>query len=135
MVDNKCAKKTRPEGNGWRISICAVIFFLLAATCFAPSPNSLGTSDSIHMHGFNGSPNLAIQNGLVGSSALSKALRTAGNLSHIVHCAKIAANDLTVIHFLPRTIELNHVGFPTSNFLISEVKVRAPPLRLSASAL
>ncbi len=135
VPNNRAAKKARIKGNEWKLSIWSVIFLLLAATCFAPLPKNLGPSDSIYTHGSDGFPNLAIQNRLVGSAALNKALRTAGNLSHVVHSAKISANDLTTRNFLPGTIELDKARLPSTQFLVSKIKVRAPPFRFSVRAL
>lgn len=136
MVSSKrAAKKTRPKGKEWRISICAAIVLLLSVICFAPSSYTFGDHNSIHVRGLNGSLNLALQNRPVGSVALSKALRATGSFSQIVHSATISANDLPLAHPLPRMFELDQARFPTSKFADSTIKVRAPPLSLSVSTL
>ncbi len=133
MLFNKYAlKKTRPKNDKWTFSICAVVFLLLAATCFVPLPEKLGPSDSIRMHDLNGLPSLAVQNHRAGSIALSKALRTGNQLLYYV---RISYYDLTIEHFPPSTIEWDHAGSPGANFLISNIKVRAPPLCFLASAV
>ena len=131
----RAAKSAHPICKGWRISVCAVILLLLSATSFAPPPYTLGTCNCIHSQGLNGLPNLALQNRLVGSVALSKALRATGSYSQVVHSAAISANDLPLPHSLPRMIELDQASFPTTKSVVSTIKVRAPPFRTAVSIL
>ena len=132
IVFNKRAAKKAPQiGKGWKISVYAVILLLLSVTSFAPSPYTLGTCNCIHSQGLNGLPNLALQNRLVGSVALSKALRATGSFSQVVHSAALSASDLPLSHSLPRMIELDQARFPTAKSVVSTIKVRAPPIRTS----
>jgi hypothetical protein len=135
LVPNKVnSKKVRRKGKEWIISICAVIFLLLSGICFTPFSCKLDTCNSIHIPGLKGAPYQALQNRLTGPVALHKALRSTGSFSHIVHAATISVNDLSP-RSLPRIFELDHSGSPNSKFVRSTIKVRAPPLRLSAIIL
>ncbi len=124
------AKQARPKGTKRRISVCAVTLLLLTVTCLAPSSQILGACDSIHMPASNGLPNVALQNRLVGSIALIKALRTTGSFFHIVNSATISANDLPLARSLPRMIELSQESLSTSKSVDSAIKVRAPPFHI-----
>ncbi len=135
VTKNDNAKKARRKGKKWRSSLCAAILLLSSVIGFTPSPYTSGTHDSIQRRVLDGTPDLAVQNQQVGSHVVSKAVRTTEGFSRVVQSAAISTNDLPLINFIPRLIELDHAKFPISNFADTTIKTRAPPSRLSASIL